>query len=522
MQAIARREGFEIVETLAEARSAKTADNRPGFTRMLGRLERREVDGILCWRLNRLARNMLEGGVIIDLLSSGAISEIVTSEKRYKSDDSVLLMSVEMGMSTQFSIDLARDSKRGLLAKAERGWYPAYPALGYMSDATKRKGERIVVPDPERFALVRKAWDMLLSGNHNVAQIHRVVVDKLGLRSRHGRRPSKSNLHFLFGNPFYYGSFEYPRNSGTFYKGAHEPMISFGDFERAQQILGNRSRSNFIRRRAEFTFHGLLRCDECGAMITAEHRAKRQKNGNVHEYVYYHCTKKLGACSQPHIREEALEAEIRGALATIALPPKFTDYAFSLVQREHEEIEAIRIQALKTHSENYERANRKLMSLVDMRASGLVDEEVFTQKRREYMIERQAAHERLLDTGKGITDWVENARRLFNFAERAREAFDLAKEQGDTATMRAILTSLGSNLLLRDKRLVIIKGKLLSPLEETSAALQAAENRLEPQTGATQCDMLRDSGIQNTLLRLLYLARTERFDIQLVPIRHAA
>ena len=98
--------------------------------------------------------------MIIDLLSSGAISEIITSEKAYKSGDSVLLMSVEMGMSTQFSIDLARDSKRGLLAKAERGWYPAYPALGYMSDTTKRKGERIVIPDPDRFPLVRKAWDM--------------------------------------------------------------------------------------------------------------------------------------------------------------------------------------------------------------------------------------------------------------------------------------------------------------------------------------------------------------------------
>ena len=156
MQAIARREGLQIVEILAEARSAKTAGNRPEFSRMVGKLERREVDGVLCWRLNRLARNMREGGVIIDLLSSGAISEIITSEKTYKSGDSVLLMSVEMGMSTQFSIDLARDSKRGLLAKAERGWYPAYPALGYMSDTTKRKGERIVIPDPDRFSLVRK------------------------------------------------------------------------------------------------------------------------------------------------------------------------------------------------------------------------------------------------------------------------------------------------------------------------------------------------------------------------------
>jgi site-specific DNA recombinase len=290
-------------------------------------------------------------------------------------------------------------------------------------------------------------------------------------------------------------------------------MISFEDFERGQQILGNRSRNNFIRRRNEFTFHGLIRCGECGAMITAEHRTKRQKNGNVHEYVYYHCTKKLGVCGQPHIREEALENQIRGELEHITLSPLFTNFAFSLVQREHAELEAIRLQAIKTHSDNYERANRKLMNLVDMRASGLVDEEAFTQKRREYMIERQTAQERLQDTGKGITDWLENARRIFNFAERAKEAFDLAKEQGDTATMRAILASLGSNLLIRDKKLGVIKGKLLSALEEASAAAQAAAIRLEPQSRATQGDILQNPGIKNTLLRLLYFARTERFEI---------
>jgi hypothetical protein len=251
-------------------------------------------------------------------------------------------------------------------------------------------------------------------------------------------------------------------------------------------------------------------------MITAEHRTKRQQNGNVHEYVYYHCTKKLGACRQPHIREEALEAQIRAELGRIRLPPLFTDFAFAEVQREHEELEAMRLQTLKTHSENYERANRKLMNLVDMRASGLVDEEVFTQKRREYMIERQAAHERLQDTGKGIGDWVENARRVFNFAERAREAFDVAKEQGDISTMRSILAALGSNLLLRDNKLIIIKGKLLSALEEASAAVQGAESRLEPQGVATQRDILQESAIKNSLLRLLYFARTERFGFEMV------
>jgi hypothetical protein len=90
-------------------------------------------------------------------------------------------------------------------------------------------------------------------------------------------------------------------------------------------------------------------------MITAEHRTKRQKNGNVHEYVYYRCTKK-GPCRQPHVRDGALEGQIREKLRRITLPPRLTDWVFSMVKREHEELEELRREAVKNHTELYERA----------------------------------------------------------------------------------------------------------------------------------------------------------------------
>ena len=38
-------------------------------------------------------------------------------------------------------------------------------------------------------------------------------------------------------------------------------------------------------------FCGLLKCGNCGMAITGEYKVKKQKNGNVHRYVYYGCTK---------------------------------------------------------------------------------------------------------------------------------------------------------------------------------------------------------------------------------------
>ena len=44
---------------------------------------------------------------------------------------------------------------------------------------------------------------------------------------------------------------------------------------------------------------GLLKCGECGCGITAEAITKKQKNGNIHRYIYYRCTKKKAVALNP-------------------------------------------------------------------------------------------------------------------------------------------------------------------------------------------------------------------------------
>ena len=47
--------------------------------------------------------------------------------------------------------------------------------------------------------------------------------------------------------------------------------------------------------------------DHCGMMITGEHKFKRQKNANVHEYTYYRCTKKTKIFFVPSAVREKLD-----------------------------------------------------------------------------------------------------------------------------------------------------------------------------------------------------------------------
>ena len=137
LRALAKREGLEITEELIEKRSAKQP-GRPIFNDMLLRIQKGEARGIVCWKIDRLARNPVDGGQIQWLLQNGAISHIQTHDRAYYPSDNVLTMSVEFGMANQYIRDLSVNTARGLRAKARQGHFPGTAPFGYLNNpATK-------------------------------------------------------------------------------------------------------------------------------------------------------------------------------------------------------------------------------------------------------------------------------------------------------------------------------------------------------------------------------------------------
>src|SRR3989344_2993404 len=114
----------------------------------MSRIYAGEVQGIICWKLDRLARNPVDGGSIIWAIKQNGI-EIITPAQTYNQiGENSFMMYVEFGMAQKFIDDLSKNVKRGLMAKVEKGWYPVVAPLGYLNTPDREKGFKIVVKDP--------------------------------------------------------------------------------------------------------------------------------------------------------------------------------------------------------------------------------------------------------------------------------------------------------------------------------------------------------------------------------------
>ncbi len=277
---------LSIVDTFTESKSAKAPDLRLGFNEMIERIKKGEANGILCWGLDRLSRNPVDGGKLQWMLQQGELLSIQTIDKEYTREESALMMSLVNGMANQYLLDLSKNVKRGLYSKVEKGWLPNLTPLGYLNSKIKAKGENDIYPDSERFDLLRKAWDMMLMGHHTPPKILEKLNDEWGFRTvkrkRLGEKPlSRSGIYRIFTNPFYAGMIKY---GGKIYPGKHKPMITLEEYDRVQVLLGRKGKPR--PKKHEFAYTGVLRCEECGCVYTAETKTKVIKS-----------TKEVRSCS---------------------------------------------------------------------------------------------------------------------------------------------------------------------------------------------------------------------------------
>ncbi|MDE1970022.1 MAG: recombinase family protein [Patescibacteria group bacterium] len=475
LKELANTLGISIKEILTEAKSAKKPNCRPVFAEMLKRIENGEAQGILCWQINRLSRNPIDSGTISWMLQQGILQCIQTIDRRYLPDDNVLLFNVESGMANQFIIDLRKNSRRGMVGKAERGWLPSRAPVGYLND----KLEHTIYKDPERFHLVRKMWDMMLTGNYTPSKILAIANNEWGFRtpkwSKLGNKEmSLSEMYRIFSNIFYTGLFVW---SGTTYQGNHEAMITLEEYDRVQILLGRKGRPR--PKAHDFAYTGIIVCSVCGGMITATEKIKIvKKTMELKAYVYYHCghQKKNAVCTQKiRIPLKEVEEMIDIELERYTILPQFLKWALEILNRDNDKEIEERTKIYETQHQTLVATQRELDNLTKMRYRELIDDETFIKERDGLKAKILKLQQNLHETENRASKWLELTEKTFYFACYARKEF----LTGSLERKRELFSALGQNFWLKNGKVVIIPNEWFVPIEKAYPALEMEFKRLE-------------------------------------------
>jgi DNA invertase Pin-like site-specific DNA recombinase len=304
MLQLADREGLEIVEMKRESHSAKETGTRPVFNEIVEDLRAGKYNGILTWAPDRISRNAGDLGKIVDLMDAGGLQEIRTYSQSFRNNPNEKFLLMILGSQAKLENDnRGVNVKRGLRTRCEMGLWPGVAPLGYMNQKHMDKKCQVVL-DTERAPIIRQMFEKMAYEKWSGRKIYHWLRFDLNFKTPGNHNIAVGSIYRTLQNPFYHGVFEYPRKSGNWYEGKHEPIVTKELFDKVQEQL---KRDNIQRQSHEFAFTKLMVCGLCGSMISAEEKYKQLKDGTVSKYIYYGCGRsKDRHCKASYLREEEL------------------------------------------------------------------------------------------------------------------------------------------------------------------------------------------------------------------------
>ena len=423
-----------VGEPIREEKSAKTANRRDKFNELLKEVKSGKVDGIIAWHPDRLARNMIEAGKIIDMLDRGILKDLKFHSHHFdNSPNGKMMLGMLFVFAKHYSDDLSSKVKRGVRNRAGEGKSGGTPKHGY----TQQQG--IYKPDTHNnnFSLMQNAWEMRKNGKKLPE-----IADYLN-EHKYSKYYTKDDdwrimnitpgiLSKMFSDPFYYGiliqadSKTDLREMGLGFK----PMIDEATYI-AVQAIGNSNHKGANKKKQIFLpLRDVMYCDVCHderPMIVSTPRGKMGKS-----YVYFTCRNKDCPRHPRNIRAKVIVKAIEPVIKKVIEGLSEASYeaylqetsALSSATKKRFRSEIVRLQAIVKDLNNKNSVLREsLIKLKDERLIEQTNQEMATNmneidrinaKIKEYQqtLDRKENQQRVFSKEE-FNELIQNTEKLF-------------------------------------------------------------------------------------------------------------
>ncbi|EST11942.1 recombinase family protein [Sporolactobacillus laevolacticus] len=355
------KEGYEVYHEYADRGiSGKSIKARPSLQHLLDDAMNRHFEVVIVWKMNRLARNILDLLNIVTELNRHNIAFRSYSETLETETPAGRLQFHMMAAIAEFERGtIAQNVKMGMLARAREGEWNGGQVLGYdivklPSDGKKRIHTKLVVNQSESNT-VREIFRLYTSGYGYKSIVNR--LNTAGYRSKKGNLFSIATVKTILTNPIYIGMIRYNvrrnwsekrRNDinphPIMVEGKHQPIITNEQWEKAQTVLKSRSHKANRVHSGEHLLTGLIKCPACGASMVLGRTTNRNKDGSKRVLEYYVCgawkNKGTSVCHSNGVRIDQADQYVLKKLSRLVNSDRLVRDIVNRLNRQTKEVDA--------------------------------------------------------------------------------------------------------------------------------------------------------------------------------------
>lgn len=434
----ARDNGFEIDREFVFSESADRKI-RTKFNEMIAYVKSKaDIGVIIAYRVDRITRNYRDAVLIDDLRSEHqkeihfVYDRLVIGQKTIGRD--ITDWDTKVYLAKQFLNRLKDDAVTTALRKLENNEWPSGAPFGYKNVKIESNKKWILIDDSNA-QIVKKVFEWYATGAQSMLEVRNKVNEVFGTKY------TKSKIDAILKNPFYCGTMIY---DGKEYPHQYERIISHELFENAQQVKAGYNKKHFKFAGLPFAYRGLIRCAECGCIVTPEKKTK--PSGKT--YHYYHCTQYKGKHGAEWLSEKSLTTQFSNLFSQLTVPTDVADDIVKSLKSSHSDKVEFHDNMLKRYQNDYDMYENRITKMYEDKLDGSITQSFYDEKRIEYRKKQKAINEKIAKLHIADEEYYLNSEYILKLVTNAKSLF----ESSEPEEKRMLLKMSLQNLTLDGKK----------------------------------------------------------------------
>ena len=349
----ARQHGLTVVGEYMDRALTGRSDKRPDFQRMLRDSERGVFKVVICWKMDRFARNRYDSAMYKYKLKKNGVRILYAKESIPEGPEGIILESVMEGYAEYYSENLSQNVKRGYYDSALE-----LKTLGQTVLGLRKGPDGRFELDPATAPVVRRIFEEYAAGE--AAKDIYTRLNEEGYRTSRGGLFNKNSIRRILQNEKYLGIYEY---KDIRVEGAIPAIVDRELFDKCQVMVERHHRAPAAQRDTSFLLTAKLYCGHCGEPMTGD--GGTGKSGRV--YNYYICNgRRAHKCEKERAQKDWIEQLVIDELVKLIHSDDFVnEVADRCMEYQKREEDHSVLHSLEARQKEVEKAIQNMLAAIE-------------------------------------------------------------------------------------------------------------------------------------------------------------